>query len=164
MALCSRVHRMTDEFKKSLQGVVPLKPDNRVVHVRKRTLPLPRPADGDIPSPVQGADILRFVRDKKNSPLISRFKQHKIAPEDSIDLHGMTSREAEPYLRQFLQESLQAGYRCVRVIHGKGRETSTMPVLKNKVNLWLRESTCVVAFCSAPKSDGGVGAVYVLLH
>jgi DNA-nicking Smr family endonuclease len=133
------------------------------VHVKKRKLPPPRVADIDLPSPVQGGDVLRFVRDKKNSPLISRFKQYKIAPEDSIDLHGMTASEAQPYLQQFLQESLQADYRCVRVIHGKGREKSVIPVLKNKVNVWLRESPCVVAFCSAPKGDGGVGAVYVLL-
>ena len=41
------------------------------------------------------------------------------------------------------------------------------PVLKSSLQRWLstrRMSRYVVAYASAPMSDGGVGAVYVLLR
>jgi DNA-nicking Smr family endonuclease len=54
--------------------------------------------------------------------------------------------------------------RCVRIIHGKGKSSEgKLPVLKGKVNSWLRQRDEVIAFCSARPSDGGTGAVYVLL-
>jgi len=53
---------------------------------------------------------------------------------------------------------------CVRVVHGKGlRSGPRGPVLKHAVNVWLRKVDAVVAFASAPRQDGGTGAVYVLL-
>jgi DNA-nicking Smr family endonuclease len=55
--------------------------------------------------------------------------------------------------------------RCARIIHGKGSSTSGRPpVLKQKVNYWLRLYDQVLAFCSATRRDGGTGAVYVLLR
>ena len=41
--------------------------------------------------------------------------------------------------------------------------TEQQPILKQKVNQWLRQRAEVLAFCSAPRFDGGTGAVYVLL-
>jgi len=38
-----------------------------------------------------------------------------------------------------------------------------LPVLKIKVNSWLRQKAQVLAFCSARPQDGDTGAVYVLL-
>ncbi|HRY16587.1 MAG TPA: Smr/MutS family protein, partial [Candidatus Competibacteraceae bacterium] len=38
------------------------------------------------------------------------------------------------------------------------------PILKQKVNHWLRQRDEVLAFCSARAIDGGTGAVYVLLR
>jgi DNA-nicking Smr family endonuclease len=52
----------------------------------------------------------------------------------------------------------------VRIIHGKGKSSEgKLPVLKGKVNSWLRQKGEVLAFCSARPNDGGTGAVYVLL-
>lgn len=157
---------MSDEFKKAMLGVTPLKSNNRVTHPKKTSLRLKKKISEvlELPAPVRSGDSLRFVRDDQVTPLISRFKRHQIDPEDSIDLHGMTTDEAKPYLLQFLQESLQQGFRCVCVIHGKNTKTPDYPVLKNKVNAWLREYPEVRAFCSAPKNAGGLGAVYVLLN
>ncbi|TDJ10252.1 MAG: DNA mismatch repair protein MutS, partial [Gammaproteobacteria bacterium] len=38
------------------------------------------------------------------------------------------------------------------------------PVLKRKVDTWLRQWNTVLAFVSARQVDGGTGAVYVLLR
>ena len=55
--------------------------------------------------------------------------------------------------------------RCVRIIHGKGsRSEEGQPVLKHKVNYWLRCRDEVLAFTSATGRDGGTGALYVLLR
>ena len=55
--------------------------------------------------------------------------------------------------------------RCAHIIHGKGyRSGERQPVLKRKVNYWLRLRPDVLAFCSATPRDGGTGAVYVLLR
>lgn len=43
-------------------------------------------------------------------------------------------------------------------------ELTPSPVLKQKVNLWLRQRQDVLAFCSALRRDGGTGALYVLLR
>jgi DNA-nicking Smr family endonuclease len=53
----------------------------------------------------------------------------------------------------------------VRIIHGKGNGSRHRgPVLKQKINHWLRQRDEVLAFCSARPMDGGTGAIYVLLR
>jgi DNA-nicking Smr family endonuclease len=82
-----------------------------------------------------------------------------------LDLHGMTSELARSALREFMAECRRRDHRCVRIIHGKGRGSSNRgPVLKGKVNRWLRQRDDVLAFCSARPVDGGTGALYVLLR
>ena len=84
--------------------------------------------------------------------------------EAELDLHGLTAERAEPMLATFLAECQQQQIRCVRVIHGKGwGSRDNRPVLKSKVNYWLRQSDAVLAFCSATIEDGGTGALYILL-
>jgi len=52
----------------------------------------------------------------------------------------------------------------VRIIHGKGlRSTGGEPVLKAKVANWLMQRPDVLAFCSARQTEGGAGALMVLL-
>jgi DNA-nicking Smr family endonuclease len=55
---------------------------------------------------------------------------------------------------------------CIRIIHGKGKRSRNNkgPVIKTKVNHWLRQRDDVLAFCSARPIDGGTGAIYVLLR
>ena len=56
------------------------------------------------------------------------------------------------------------GWRCVRVIHGKGLSSPNRePVLKGKVRRWLAQRDEVLAYCEAPQHAGGAGAVLVLL-
>lgn len=90
-----------------------------------------------------------------------RRGQFSIAAE--LDLHGMTVPEARAELLQFLAFAAQQRSRCVRIIHGKGRRSRHKPVLKEKVDIWLRQIDEVLAYCSARPHDGGTGALYVLL-
>lgn len=81
-----------------------------------------------------------------------------------LDLHGMRAEDARLALAEFLRDVRGSRIRCVRIIHGKGyRSGPRGPVLKQKLNGWLRQRDEVMAFCSARPADGGTGAVYVLL-
>jgi DNA-nicking Smr family endonuclease len=52
----------------------------------------------------------------------------------------------------------------VRVVHGKGLGSpGKAPVLKSRVRAWLIQSNSVLAFVQARASQGGHGAVVVLL-
>jgi hypothetical protein len=52
----------------------------------------------------------------------------------------------------------------VRVVHGKGLGSpGKTPVLKSKVQRWLVQKTEVMAFVQAKGSEGGAGALVVLL-
>jgi hypothetical protein len=113
---------------------------------------------------VETGDELLFRRGGLPARLLDRLRRGEFAVEDEIDLHGLTAAMAREALREFLQEALGRRLHCVRVVHGKGlRSGHRGPVLKHAVNVWLRKVDAVVAFASAPRRDGGTGAVYVLL-
>jgi len=72
--------------------------------------------------------------------------------------------EARRLLSEFLGACLKRGVRCVRVVHGKGlRSPNREPVLKGKVQHWLARRNEVLAFSQAPQTQGGSGALLVLL-
>ncbi len=114
--------------------------------------------------PVESDDVLSFIHPGVQKKVMSKLKRGQYRLGDELDLHGYTSGEARPVLAHFLQRAIDDGIRCVRVIHGKGDSSKRPPVIKNKVNGWLRQSDQVLAFCSAKPEDGGVGALYVLLR
>jgi DNA-nicking Smr family endonuclease len=97
--------------------------------------------------------------------ILRRLRRGHYSLAAELDLHGMTVPVARVALQAFLQECRRRDLRCVRIIHGKGRRSSNEgPVLKVKVDRWLRQREDVLAFCSAQPADGGTGAIYVLLR
>ena len=113
---------------------------------------------------VETGEELLFRRANVPARVLERLRRGEFAVEDQIDLHGLTAALARVALRQFLGEALARRLSCVRVVHGKGlRSGPRGPVLKHAVNAWLRRIDPVLAFASAPRQDGGTGAVYVLL-
>ena len=107
---------------------------------------------------------LNFVRDGVRRDALRKLRRGHWVIQDELDLHGLTSAEARPLVAQFLNQSRRAGLRCVRVIHGKGlRSKNREPVLKRKVAVWLAQREEVLAFCQARATEGGGGAVVILL-
>ncbi|MFO7579781.1 MAG: Smr/MutS family protein, partial [Nitrosomonas halophila] len=81
-----------------------------------------------------------------------------------LDLHGLTREAARRKLVWFLERCAQLGYRCVRIIHGRGHGSKDrQPVLKALIGGWLVQCEAVLAFCQARQEDGGSGAMMVLL-
>jgi DNA-nicking Smr family endonuclease len=116
------------------------------------------------PAEVETGEELLFTRPGLQLRTLRKFRRGQYVIEAELDLHGRVVAEAREMVSQFLREAQQSGRRCVRIIHGKGLSSyGKLPILKNKVNSWLRQKDMVLAFCSAPRHDGGTGAVYVLL-
>jgi len=109
-------------------------------------------------------DPLSYTTTGPQQKTLRKLRQGTMPIEARLDLHNLTIEEAAQALERFLQQSQQHQRRTVIIIHGKGQRTgSQLPILKNQVNIWLREWPEVLAFCSAQAKDGGAGALYVLL-
>lgn len=110
------------------------------------------------------AEELLHVRPGIQKRVVRRLRRGQYAIEAELDLHGMTRPQAGRALAGFMQDARRRRLGCVRIIHGKGRRSSNEgPVLKPAVAAWLSRRSEVLAFCSARPTDGGSGAVYVLL-
>ena len=85
----------------------------------------------------------------------------KIKSQDTIDLHGLTSSEAEIELKNFLLNSKSKGYTKVCVIHGKGIHSNGESVLKKVVDNVLRNCPYVGTTGFSQQRDGGKGSRWV---
>lgn len=166
----------TELFRQAIGKVQRIKHDTMRLTADKKPSPHPRkqylepihpsvkPIDGELEMLGQ-EDSFRFIVPGLQKNVLKKLRKGFFGRDASIDLHGLTSRAAKQQLLRFLQDRHQEGCRCIRIIHGKGyRSSNQHPVLKNDVNLWLRQHPEVLAFCSAPARDGGSGALLVLLR
>ncbi|GMQ91566.1 MAG: hypothetical protein BMS9Abin11_0875 [Gammaproteobacteria bacterium] len=112
----------------------------------------------------ESGEELFFARPGLQRTVLRKLRRGKFVVEAELDLHRNKAPEAREKISVFIRNARQRDQRCVRIIHGKGLSSSDkLPVLKGKVNSWLRQKDDVLAFCSALPRDGGTGAVYVLL-
>ena len=112
----------------------------------------------------ESGEELFFARPGLQRTVLRKLRRGQFVIEAELDLHRNKVPEAREKISVFIQNARQKGQRCVRIIHGKGLSTKDkLPILKGKVNSWLRQKDEVLAFCSALQRDGGTGAVYVLL-
>jgi len=79
--------------------------------------------------------------------------------EDSIDLHSFRPRDLRSVVAEYLNAAEDAGFRQVRLIHGKG-----IGVRRAEVRLMLATRADVEAFFDAPPERGGMGATVVILR
>ena len=172
-------------FREAVGPVRPVSPAGGVrIAVRSEPARGRRDAGGD-----DGADGVRILRDLCRrghiglrarreyveewiAPLgrlyIDDLRAGRFAIQAHLDLHGLGLDTARRELDAFIRESVKAGHRAVRVIHGRGRHSpGGRPLMKQNVERWLRQrrmSRYVLAYTSAREVDGGGGAVYVLLR
>lgn len=116
------------------------------------------------PDELETGEELHYCRSGIQHAVLRKLRRGHYRVAAVIDLHGMNVAAARTALRDFLRWAGHRQMTCVRIIHGKGKRSRHKgPVLKTKVNHWLRQRDDVLAFCSARPVDGGTGAVYVLL-
>ena len=96
--------------------------------------------------------------------VLNKLRRGEWAIQGQLDLHGLRVEEARITLTEFMNHAQTQGWRCVRVVHGKGLGSpGRQPVLKGKVRSWLAQRQEVLAFTQARGPDGGAGALIVLL-
>ena len=121
-------------------------------------------SDADLEAAVGSEESLWFIRGALPHLLVKKFRKGELPLRATLDLHGCFVVEARQAIQHFIHNCHQQHIRCALIIHGKGyRASENQPILKNKVNQWLRQLPEVLAFCSAKSSHGGTGAVYVLV-
>lgn len=167
-----------DLFRQAVGDVKPV-PNDKIADMR--TPPPPRPrqleldekavmhdamTDDRDPEEMDGGEHLNWGREGVQRRVMRKLRNGYYAIQAELDLHGMTVNEARAAMQVFIAEvTALHGSCCVRIIHGKGRKSATdAPVLKPFTASYLRQRRDVLAYCSAKQSQGGTGAVYVLLR
>jgi len=161
-------------FRNAVEDAKPLETD-QAEPFRQRPPPVPiaqPPELGEQPrrailaeTEVETDDYLLFSRAGVQKRLLADLQRGHMEVGLELDLHGLTPAYAERILDEFLRDCARRGVRCALIIHGRGgRSPEQPPVLKRKVNYWLRRYDEVLAFCSATRRDGGTGALYLLLR
>lgn len=165
-------------FAAAMAGVRRLHATHLAAHERQPpSVPHPRQTEADeravmaellaIPENelLETGDTLLYRIDGVQEGVMRKLRRGQYHLDAELDLHGCNRERAQQLIVQFLAHCQDRRHRCVRIIHGKGnRSPNSGPVLKAYVASWLRRRQDVVAYCSARPSDGGTGAVYVLLR
>ena len=162
----------SDEFGKAVADVVPLKRKKRVALKGPAPAPVPRQRQRDeaaalaeslsgwssVDDALESGEELSYLRDGMARLTLRKLRRGHWAIQDGVDLHGLTRDQAGTIVVDFLNHCQARGLRCVRIVHGKG-----LGILKSKLAKWLPQRDEVLAFCQAPQSEGGGGALLVLL-
>ncbi|WP_081987081.1 Smr/MutS family protein [Methylotenera sp. G11] len=168
-------------FKLAVKDARPLPEElkhARLHHSPKKPKPIPKQfilderqaladslSDHYIPAhELETGEELLYLRDGHSPDILSKLRRGHWVVQAAIDLHGLISDEARAYVASFLNDCKKRGLRCVRIVHGKGLGSRNKePVLKHKLRGWLMQRDEVIAYAQARKTDGGSGAVIVLL-
>jgi DNA-nicking Smr family endonuclease len=166
-------------FARAIGRVEPLPPAGRVTPSARHAPPQARQFEQDESEALAASisdeiDIerlldtdgdLSFRRPGVGADVVRRLRKGQWSLQSQIDLHGLRVDEARDALANYLALCVRREHRCVRVVHGKGLgSVNREPVLKGKVLKWLTQRDEVLAFCQAPPTDGGSGALLVLLR
>ncbi|MFD0912179.1 Smr/MutS family protein [Methylophilus luteus] len=164
-------------FHEAVKGARPVAP-KRILHSPKKPKPIPRQlirdeqqalidslSDHYIPAyELESGEELLYLRDGQSPLVLSKLRRGHWVVQAHIDLHGLISDEARLYVSEFIAGCKKRGLRCVRIVHGKGLGSRNKePVLKHKLRNWLMQKDEVIAYAQARQTDGGSGAVIVLL-
>ena len=118
----------------------------------------------DVETLLDTDDALSYRRPGIGTDVTRKLRKGGWSIQGQVDLHGLRREEAREALVDFIKDAERMGWRCVRVVHGKGLGSpGKTPVLKGKVQSWLIQKQEVLAFVQARPAHGGAGALVVLL-
>ena len=171
-------HEEAELLRDSLSDVTPLARPNKAQVGRPRPRPVPTQRLRDERAVLEDSlsdhapwdsgfetgEELVFLRQGLPPHTLRKLRRGHWVIQDELDLHGLTSPDARALLIAFLNYSMRRGLRFVRIVHGNGlRSKNREPVLKHKVGTWLMRRDEILGFCQARRTEGGGGAVVVLL-
>ena len=109
-------------------------------------------------------DTLDWKRDGVQHGVFKNLRLGRYPVDARLDLHRHSVEQARMAVFQFARDALAHDIRCGLISHGRGEGRDPPALLKSCVNHWLRELDAVLAFHSAERRHGGVGATYVLFR
>lgn len=130
----------------------------------RETTAEPNPLAGEFAEPVDPWDPLEFKRDGVQNGVYRNLRLGKYRVDARLDLHRHTVEMARRAVFEFVRDCMEADVRCALITHGKGEGRAQPALLKSCVNCWLPQLHEVLAFHSAQKQHGGLGATYILLR
>ncbi len=118
----------------------------------------------DVTTLLETDESLSYRRPGIGPDVVRRLRQGKWSIQAQLDLHGFRRDGARETLGAFIRECQRRGIRCIRVVTGKGLGSpGKTSVIKHKTYGWLVQKKEVLAFVQAKPSEGGAGALIVLL-
>jgi DNA-nicking Smr family endonuclease len=139
------------------------------VLARRKAAQLEMQADGNFLDPdsiivqVAALDPLEFSRPGVQHGVYKNLRMGKYEIQSRLDLHRHSVEQARAALWRFVDDCQKHGVRCALITHGKGEGREQPAILKSCVNHWLKQFDQVLAFHTAQKHHGGLGATYVLV-
>jgi len=122
------------------------------------------------------SSILEIESSKKTYSIekntLRKILKGKVKIDAKLDLHGYNQDESKSKILRFVNNNFENQKRLLLIITGKGKRLSVADgwrgtgVLKESLPKWLRSqvlSKKILWFDSAPKNQGGDGAVLVYL-
>jgi dsDNA-specific endonuclease/ATPase MutS2 len=105
------------------------------------------------------------MRGPEHEPLNPQEEENGYFPElvelpleDVLDLHTFSPKETPDLIDHYIQQAYQAGFKQIRIIHGKGKG-----VQRTIVHSLLAKNPYVQEIETAPPEFGGWGATIVFL-
>lgn len=114
--------------------------------------------------PRQPLEFLEWKKVGVQNAVFAKLRKGGYPLEGRLDLHRKTVKEARELVFSFLKQASARNWRSLLIAHGKGELSQTPGRLKSYLAAWLEAHDEVIAFCSANRHHGGVGAVYLLVR
>lgn len=114
--------------------------------------------------PVAPNAVLSYQRPGVQHGVFRKLRLGHYQIEARLDLHRMTVEQARHSVIQFIKDSVAYDIRCALITHGKGEGRQEPAKLKSCIATWLPQMEEILAFHSAQKHHGGVGATYLLIR
>lgn len=166
-------------FQDEMKGVRPLKakkkvevvkdkiPEPSLIHRRQMAVKVDKGSDNhlteEIIDLVHPLDVLEYRTDGVSLGVYRNLKRGQYPIDARLDLHRKKMVEARKEVFQFIRDCQKYDVRSAIILHGKGELSEPKAFLKSCVNTWLKQIPEVLAFHTAQKHHGGVGALYVLI-
>ncbi|WP_371192631.1 DNA endonuclease SmrA [Glaciecola sp. SC05] len=114
--------------------------------------------------PIDPYDFITYKQDGIQDGVYKNLRLGKYDIDSRLVLKHLSFDDARFSIYDTLKACHERGIRCILIDHGIGMNSKPFPgFMKSYVNQWLREMNMVIAFHTALKQHGGLGAVYVLL-
>lgn len=114
--------------------------------------------------PVAPHDILEFKKDGVQVGVYKNLRLGKYRIDGRLVLQKLKFEESRQAVFETIVDANKRGLRVILIQHGLGQYSQPFPAfIKSYVNKWLRQMPQVLAFHSALRPHGGVGATYVLI-